>query len=117
MRVTVSRGLLATEAHSARALSPGEPCEVAARVYSRLCDAPAYDYAWKERAEWAARLYRGAGDERGRRLYSEAGRTDARYVARVARRALRGQLPGSKAEWGHLRESIRRIFSELGGGE
>ena len=111
----VSRGLLATEARSLRALAPGDPDETTSRVFSRLRDAPVRDFAWKERAGWAARLYRGDGDERGRRLFSDAGRMDARYVARVSRRALKGLLPETKVEWGHLRESLRRIFLELGG--
>ena len=113
--MNVSRGLLATEARSLRALTPGDPGEIADRVYARLTEAPAGDYAWRERAQWAARLYRGDGDERGRRLFSDAGRMDARYVARISRRALRGDLPYGKIAWGHLRESIRRILSELGG--
>jgi hypothetical protein len=113
--VNVARGVLATESRGLRALAPGDPDEVAARVLSRLATSPAGDYAWRERSQWAARLYRGDGDERGRRLYSEAGRMDARYVARVSRRALRGELPSSKVAWGNLRESIRRILRELGG--
>lgn len=111
----VSRGLLVTESRSLRALAPGDPDETALRVLDRLRQAPAGDYAWRERAQWAARLYRGDGDERGRRLFSDAGRSDARYVARVSRRALRGRPPESKVEWGHLRESLRRILTELGG--
>ena len=113
--MNVSRGLLGVETRSVRAFAPGDPDEVAARVFSRLADSPAGDYAWRERAQWAARLYRGDGDERGRRLFSDAGRMDARYVARVSRHALRGGLPASKVEWGHLRESLRRILCELGG--
>ena len=114
--MNVSRGLLATESRSLRALAPGDPDEVAARIYSRLAESPAGDYAWRERTQWAARLYRGDGDWHGRRLFSDAGRMDARYVARVSRRALRGELPPGKVEWGHLRESIRRILVELAKG-
>ncbi len=113
--MSVSRGLLATETRSLRMLSPGDPEDVAGRIFSRLSSAPPGDYAWRERAQWAARLYRGDGDERGRRLFTEAGKSDARYIARVSRRALRGRVPSNKIEWGHLRESVRRILRELGG--
>ncbi len=112
----VSRGLFATEARARHALAPGDPDEITARVLSRLRDAPVRDFAWRERAEWAARLYRGDGDERGRRLFTDAGRSDARYVARVSRRALHGALPAGKTEWGHLREALRRILVELAEG-
>jgi hypothetical protein len=112
--VNVSRGLLSTEARGLSQLGPADPDERTVRVIGRLRDAPAGDFSWKERAQWAARLSRGDGDERGRRLFSEAGRMDARYVARISRRALRGELPDGK-QWGNLRESLRRIFIELGG--
>ena len=111
----VSRSLLRVEEQARRAFAPGDPEGAAARAFDRLRDSPAGGYVWRERADWAARLYRGDGDERGRRLFSDARRMDARYVARVSRRAMHGQLPESKVEWGHLRESMRRILTELRG--
>ena len=112
----VSRGLLGTQARGAAMFVAADPEDAADRAFDRLADAPAGDYAWRECAQWASRLYRGDGDERGRRLFTEAGRTDARYVARVSRRALRGDIPDTKLRWGLLRESLRRILRELAEG-
>lgn len=112
--VNVSRGLLATERRSLRALAPRDPEIVAGLAFDRLSTEPAGGYAWKERVQWASRLARGDGDEFGRRLLTDAGKADARYIARVSRRALHGRTPEGKIELGHLRSSLRRIMVELG---
>ncbi|HEY1198436.1 MAG TPA: hypothetical protein VGG32_06895 [Thermoplasmata archaeon] len=109
----ISRGLLAT---AARPILPTgmDPEELAERRITTLATDPPKGYHWRETYEWAARLYRGDGDDRGRRIFSDAGRSDARYVSRVAHRAALGRgLPSTPREWGHLRKSIERLHAEL----
>lgn len=113
--MSVSRGLITTETRSLRALRPSDPQDAAARAYITLVDAPAGHYAWRERRDWASRLGRGDSDQFGRRLFSDAGRSDARFIARVSRRALRGLLPANKIQWGHVRQSLIRVHRELAG--
>ncbi len=111
--MSVSRGLLLTESRSLLQLRPSKPEDAASKAFSRLQSAPAGDYAWKSRRDWASRLCKGRSDEFGRRLYSDAAKLDARYVAKVSRRALKGVLPTTNYQWGHLRNSLLRIHLEL----
>jgi hypothetical protein len=111
----ISRGLLATD--SKPLVRKLDPEELAERRIIRLQSDPLKGYSWKETWQWAARLARGDGDERGRRLFSDAGFTDARYVQRIAHRAALGiGLPETKVDWGHLRNAIERIHEELQAG-
>jgi hypothetical protein len=116
---TVSRGLLMTEARGlSRAVGGKMSAElVAAKAFAKLhADVPG-GYSWRETWDWARRLGRGDSDFRGRRVYSDAGRSDCRYVARIAHRAYSSlTLPDSPRAWGNLRESIARIYAELAGG-
>lgn len=134
MAPRVRRGLLATEAGLARvpvtvALTGRQ---IADRAIARLRAEPTGGYRWKEKAEWGRRLAQGKPDDRGRRLWTDAGRADARYVARLATRAYRGgpetdgwgnPLPApawgmvlpSDAQFAHLRGSLARIYDELNG--
>ncbi len=110
----VSRGLLATEGRVTFGRTDHDALTESA--IKRLREEPAEGYAWKEKAQWARRLAKGESDFYGHRGFSDAGRSDCRYVAKVARRAWKkGHLPETPREWGNLRESIRRIFAELGG--
>lgn len=59
-------------------------------------------------------LARGDPDHLGRRLYTDAGKSNAKYVARVAWRAYHAkEVPGTARQWGLLEASIRRTFEEL----
>ncbi len=108
----VSRGLLATERRVV--FGRTDPDAATDAAFARLLSEPAGGYAWKEKAQWARRLAHGKSDFYGHRIFSDAGRTDCRYIARVARRAWKkGSLPDSKRAWGNLRESLRRVFAEL----
>lgn len=111
----VSRGLLATES---RVIFGRVDAASAAEVaFERLSGELPRGYAWKERTQWARRLARGDSDSYGRRVFSDAGRSDCRYVAKVCRRAWKkGSLPEGRA-WGNLRASLLRIFEELRGEE
>jgi hypothetical protein len=113
MTSRVSRGLLATES---RVIFGRVDATNAAEVaFERLSSEPPRGYAWKERAQWARRLARGDADFYGRRVFSDAGRSDCRYVAKVCRRAWnKGNLPEGRA-WGNLRASLLRTFEELCG--
>ncbi len=131
----VSRGLIVTEDRLSKMVVTSKPAPqaVADRVISLLQREPVSGFHWKERAQWALRLARGDPAERGRRLLTDAGRSDARYVAHVATVAWRGgretdgwgnpkhggtwgrTLPTS-SQWSHLRASIARIYVELNGG-
>jgi hypothetical protein len=46
-------------------------------------------YALKERRDLMRRLVRGDGDPRGRRLFSDAARTDAKFLVRFINQRLR----------------------------
>ncbi len=110
----VARGLIATETRGLARLRPADYEDAAARGFARVRDEPVGGYAWRDRRDWAARLARRDPDGYGRRVLTDAGLSDCRYVARVSFRAYRrGLLPASPAEWGHLRESIRRIYEDL----
>ncbi len=112
--VRVSRGLLATQARVT--FGRTDPDAATETAFGRLRASPPAGYAWKERAQWARRLARGDSDFYGRRILTDAGRSDCRYVAKVCRRACKKRkLPEGKQAWGHLRESLRRIFIELSG--
>lgn len=109
---SVSRGLLRTEA---RVVFGGvDPEALTETAILRLQAEPVGGFAWKEKAQWARRLAHGNSDFYGRRIFSDAGKSDCRYVARVARRAWKkGSPPKSRREWGNLRAGLGRIFTEL----
>ena len=134
MSAGVSRGLLSTEAGLSRAIVTSKlaPAAVADKAISLLQREPVGGFHWRAKCEWAAGLASGGPDDRGRRLFTEAGRTDARYVAHLARLAFRGGRetdgwgrPTPGAAWGRtlptpaqfhrLRAAIERIYDELGG--
>ena len=76
--------------------------------------APAGGYAWKEARDHFRDLARGDPDHLGRRLYTDAGKSNARYVARVAWRAYHAkEVPVTPRQWGLLEAAIRRTFEEL----
>ena len=113
----VTRGLLRTEAGLARLVqAPTAPDEVATRAYGRLAKEVPGGYAWRELRDWARLLARGGADFRGRRVFTDAGRADCRYLARVAHRAYHSCKLPVGTQWGHLRESLRRTHLELAGG-
>ncbi|MFZ0700067.1 MAG: hypothetical protein WAN74_07780 [Thermoplasmata archaeon] len=127
MSALISRGLIATEDRLSKMIVTSRPAPqaVADRVIALLQREPVGGFHWRERAEWSRRLARGDPDERGRRLLTDAGRMDARYVARVSTIAQRrthtseGEPRGlslpSPAQWSLLRAAIGRIYEELGG--
>lgn len=128
MSAGVSRGLLSTEAGLSRVIIAPKPAPaaVADRVIALLQREPIGGFHWRERAQWAQRLAKGDPDERGRRLLTDAGKSDARYVAHVSTLAWRGgtdkdgkpwglALP-AEGQWGRVRAAIERIYRELNGG-
>lgn len=117
--VAVSRGLIHTEASGMARAVGGRmaPEDVAGKAFGRLLTEVPGGYAWRELRDWARLLARGGADFRGRRIFSDAGRSDCRYLARVAHRAYHARnLPEGLKAWGHLRESIKRTHLELAGG-
>ncbi|MDE1819989.1 MAG: hypothetical protein KGJ23_11470 [Euryarchaeota archaeon] len=55
-----------------------------------------------------------APDHLGRRLYTDAGKANSKYVARVAWRAYHAkQVPATARQWGLLEAAVRRTFEEL----
>ena len=128
MSALVSRGLIATEDRFSKMVvtSRPPPQAIADRVIALLQREPVGGFHWKERAQWAQRLARGDSDERGRRLLTDAGRSDARYIAHLATLAWRGGITKEGERWGHLvplgrqwsllRVAIERIYDELYGG-
>ena len=76
--------------------------------------APPGGYQWKEARDHFRDLARGDPDHLGRRLYTDAGKSNARYVARVAWRAYHAkEVPTTARQWGLLEAAIRRSFEEL----
>lgn len=115
MTPSVSRGILATQGRVIFGRTdPGHLTEVA---FGRLRQEPRGGYAWKEKAQWTRRLARGDSDFYGRRILSDAGRSDCRYVAKVCRRAWKKEILPEGRAWGNLRASLLRIFEELRGEE
>lgn len=113
----VSRGLIRVD--SAPLLRvPKDSGAQADRATDRLRGDVLGGFYWKERAQWAARVASGRGDEfgRGRGILSEAARSDARLIARYCRAAWRKLRLPSPAQWSHLRASLERVFAEMQGG-
>jgi hypothetical protein len=111
----VSRGILATQGRVI--FGRTDAAHVTETAFARLRQEPPGGYAWKEKVHWARRLARGDSDFYGRRVLSDAGRSDCRYVAKVCRRAWKKDVLPEGRTWGNLRESLRRIFTELAGEE
>lgn len=115
--VRVSRGLIGVTNRFDTVMRPSSTDDVTERVMGRLIADRPHGSMWKERMQWAQNLARGGAEFYGRRVLTDAGRSDCRYVARIARAAYhKGELPRDKSAWGRLRESIRRIYQDLNAG-
>ena len=118
MSFRASRGLIGVEvALSRTVVAPTRsPRDIADRAVSLLQHEPIGGFHWREREQWGRRLARGDPDDKGRRIFSDACRRDARFVARSAWRAAHGRLPSTAIQWGQIRAAIERIYAELHGG-
>ena len=112
---TVSRGLLAVSERSAPGIHAAPWDERLERRMAELRHPGLRDHAWRELRELCLTLGHGGSDHLGRRVFSDAGKSDCRYVARIAFGARRGSELSDR-QWSLLRASLRRIFQELEGG-
>lgn len=109
----VSRGLLKTGNRSPLGRSKDADLLTSNRLTILRTD-PLKGYHWRETYQWASRLVRGEPDLHGRRLFSDASRSNARYVARVAHRASLGhELPPTPRKWSLFEASMTRVYEEL----
>jgi hypothetical protein len=111
----VARGLLRVENGPILTSKLGAD-EIAEKRIALLRAEPSRGYHWRETYDWAKRLASGKGDERGRRILTDAGFANAKYVAKVAHRAALGHELPTEQQFLYLRGSIERLHEELRAG-
>lgn len=104
----VTRELRATP--GIRAL-PAE--ERTANRVRQLRAAPPGTYAWREAKTTFLDLAQGNADHLGRRLFTDAGKANARNVSRTAYRVYHAKKALTERQWGLLEAAIQRTFEEL----
>jgi hypothetical protein len=107
----VSRGAFGVERAGAARLKPMAAEEVAlnfAKVVNQTVDT----YQLKERRALMKHLVHGEADIHGRRLYTDAARSDARLLIRLINARLRG-VTLTLLQESHVIASSRRVFEAL----
>jgi hypothetical protein len=87
--------------------------ERTANRVTQLRAAPPGTYAWREAKVQFSALAAGDADHLGRRILTDAGRANARYVARTAYRVYHARKALTERQWGLLEAAIGRTFEEL----
>lgn len=110
--MAVTRGLLATQVRGAPGMRAVPWRDRVERRMADLRHPGLQGTAWRELADQFSELAGGGPDHLGRRVYTDAGRMDCRYVARMARRGARREEL-TEVQWAHLRASLGRVYCEL----
>lgn len=111
----VARGVLATERNAVRRLQPSDPSDVAQRALEIVCADPPSRYDLKDRRDLMRRLIRGESDFYGRRLFTDASISDAKYVVRFINARLRGAAITERQK-SLVRGSLLRVYQALESG-